>query len=83
MNYDLLLDGQWNYIQYAYKRLTADTGKANGWVFFSSNQEVRTISHNTIHALVKDYMRFVMRAEFNYPFFNGFFAKISAAVGPG
>jgi hypothetical protein len=36
MNYDLLLDGQWNYIQYAYKRLNADAGKANGWVYFST-----------------------------------------------
>jgi len=24
-----------------------------------------------------------MRTEFNYPFFNGFFAKILAGVGPG
>jgi len=24
-----------------------------------------------------------MRTEFNYPFFNGYFAKISAGVGAG
>ena len=35
MNYDNLLDGEWNYIHYGYKLINANTGNAVGWVYFS------------------------------------------------
>ncbi len=35
IEYTTRIDGEWNYIHYAYKRLTATTGNAKGWVYFS------------------------------------------------
>jgi len=37
IEYTTRLDGEWNYIHYAYKRLTSTTGNAKGWVYFSGS----------------------------------------------
>ncbi len=38
IEYNLRIDGEWNYIHYAYKRLTPTTGNTKGWVYFSVSQ---------------------------------------------
>lgn len=35
IEYTTRLDGEWNYIHYAYKRNTSTVGNAKGWVYFS------------------------------------------------
>lgn len=54
-----------------------------GFVFFSAINLLKDVKIEALQAPVKDFIHFIMKKEFGYAFFNGYFSQITFAVGQG
>lgn len=77
VNYQVI-DGQWNFISFSYKK-----AQAKGVVWFSELNQIKEANIPGKQSLIQDYMRFIVRKEFGYKFFNGHLARIQLRLGDG
>lgn len=90
VNYDVQLDGQWNYIYFSYKRFAWDKGRAIGFVAFDGST-IRSTTYgelNILHYPIQDYLYFAVGSSGtkllkNYNRFNGEVSNVVLRFGEG
>jgi hypothetical protein len=90
VNYDVQLDGRWNYIYFSYKRFAWDKGRALGFVAFNGDT-IRSTTYgelNILHFPIADYLYFAVGSSGaklvkNYNRFNGEVSNIVLRFGEG
>ncbi|CAD8140693.1 unnamed protein product [Paramecium octaurelia] len=87
IQYGQMLDGQWNYIWYGYKRFDK-TGKVQGHIVFNGEQVRSTQFPVVTHNPITDYAYFAVGSSGtkllkNYHAFNGQLGSVSLILGNG
>jgi hypothetical protein len=89
--YNQMLDGQWNYIYFCYKRFAENIGRVRGFAAFEG-QTIREAGYananNIIHYPLNDFLYFAVgssgaKLHRNYQHFNGLLAKVHLRLGEG
>ncbi|CAD8058815.1 unnamed protein product [Paramecium sonneborni] len=88
VEYDQMLDGQWNYIWFGYKRINDKQGSAIGYVVFDGLSIRKTNFGNIIQQPLNDYLYLAVGSSGRYFLdryhqFNGHIQKVSLILGHG